>query len=484
MRDSKLLEIIRLFSQEEQEKLQRFLQASYFSQGKEAADLLRLYEYILAQAPHFTEEALRKETVFAVLYPAEAFQKGRIEKRMTALLKRIEQYIIQIELEKQGTTDYGGLLLARFFRSRNQDKRFEQQRKKLLRNWKENPIRSEEDWYLQYLLAKEEVLFASAKNQRSGDLGLPELFFELDRYYILTRLEYTVLQLAQNIHVSLDMEGELQHFESWLASLEGSKMLQEPVVQIYYQAFRLLRQHGEESRELFDLLRASLQDYQHLLPVDQQKVLQSLLRIHASARCNQANSQFLRPAFELYVEHLEAGHILYDHKLPPSTYRNLVTLGLRNHEYAWVDAFLEKRWPVTSGPESSEEAYSFNRANLLFHQGEYEASLDLLMPKYEDLYYQLAARRLEIKIYYELQSPILDARMEAFKVYIFRLAKQGLPQKPKDGNNHFLDSLRQICHPKTLNNPERIERIHARLAEKQIVAERNWLEQKIADLIS
>ncbi|MEM1217320.1 MAG: hypothetical protein AAGH79_00335 [Bacteroidota bacterium] len=476
------MEIIRLFSQEEQEKLQLFLRASYFYQGKEATEILRLYDYILQQAPHFLAESLEKETVFSVLYPNDTFQKGRIEKRMSALLKRIEQYIIQLELEKQGATDYGGLLLARFFRSRSQDKRFEQQRKKLLRNWSGGPVRSEADWYLQYLLAKEEVLFASAKNQRSGNLGLPELFFELDRYYILTRLEYTVLQLAQNIHVSLDMEDELKHFESWLASLEGSKILQEPVVQIYYQAFRLLRQHGEESRVLFDLLRTSLQDYQHLLPIDQQKVLQSLLRIHASARCNQANSQFLRPAFELYVEHLEAGYILYDQKLPPSTYRNLVTLGLRNGEYAWVDAFLEKRWPVTSGAESSEEAYTFNRANLLFHQGDYEASLDLLMPKYEDLYYQLAARRLEIKIYYELNSPILDARMEAFKVYIFRLAKQGLPQKPKDGNNHFLDSLRQICHPKTLNNPERVERLQARLAEKRMVAERNWLEEKLQEL--
>ena len=482
MRESKLLEIIRLFSTDEQKKLQLFLKASYFSAGKEAEELLQLYNYILLSAPDFTSPILEKTAAFENLYPGQAFQKGRLEKKMSALLKRIEQFIVQLELEKQGSSGYGGLLLARFFRDRNQDKRFEQQRRKLLRNWNDQSERTQDDWYLNYLLAREEVLLASTKNQRSGDLGLPDLFFQLDRYYILTRLEYTVLLLAQQIHVSLDMEDELRHLESWLDALKGSSILQEPVVQIYYQSFRLLRAHGEESRELFDTLRFSLKEFQHLLPVEQQKVLQSLLRIHASARCNQGSGKFLRPAFELYVEHLNAGYILYNQKLPPSTYRNLVTLGLRNQEYDWVNNFLEKKWPVTSGKESTLEAYSFNKSNLLFHLGHYDEALDLLLPKYEDLYYQLAARRLEIKIFYEINSPVLEARMEAFKVYIFRLAKQGLPVKPKDGNNHFLDMLRQICHPKTLHNEARIERLQERLEGKQIVAERGWLQEKLKEL--
>lgn len=482
MRESKLLEIIRLFSSEEWKKLSLFLESPYFSNSKETQEVSRLLEFILAAAPEFSDSHLSKESAFQYLYPGEEFHKGKIVKRMSVLFKRIEQFIIQLELEKQSESGYGALLIARFFRDRNQEKRFQQQRNKLIRHWEDRGERTQEDWYLHYLLAKEEVLLASAKNQRSGNLGLPELFFQLDRYYILTRLEYTVLLLAQKIHVSLDMEDELRHLEAWLAALQGSKILEEPVVQIYHQAFQLLRVHGEESRELFDLLRASLQEYQHLLPEEQQKVLQSLLRIHASARCNQGDGDFLRPAFELYVEHLEAGYILYQQKLPPSTYRNLVTLGLRNGEYQWVDQFLEQGWPVTSGPESTAEAYSFNKANLLFHLRHYEESLELLLPKYEDLYYQLAARRLEIKIYYELQSPILEARMEAFKVYIFRMAKNGLPDKPTEGNNHFLDLLRQICHPKTLHNPARVERLEERLQEKQIVAERAWLQEKMAAL--
>ncbi|MCB0643632.1 MAG: hypothetical protein KDC44_18420, partial [Phaeodactylibacter sp.] len=96
----------------------------------------------------------------------------------------------------------------------------------------------------------------------------------------------------------------------------------------------------------------------------------------------------------------------------------------------------------------------------------------------------LAARRLEIKILYELQSPILESKIEAFKVYIFRLSQTKLPDKPKEGNNNFLDLLRQVIHPKTYHNPERAQKLLDKLAEKKVVAERDWLEAKLAALAS
>ena len=157
-------------------------------------------------------------------------------------------------------------------------------------------------------------------------------------------------------------------------------------------------------------------------------------------------------------------------------------MALRLKQFDWVEQFIEEHKDRLLGADNPEEVYRFNKANLHFHQQNFDRALDLLSARYSDIYYELAARRLEIKIFYEIRSPLLDSKTEAFKVFGFRQAKRKLPDTPKIGNNNFIDLLRQMTNPATLGNQPRIEKLRKRLKEKQIIAERDWLAEKLNTL--
>ena len=120
---------------------------------------------------------------------------------------------------------------------------------------------------------------------------------------------------------------------------------------------------------------------------------------------------------------------------------------------------------------------------LAFYRGELAEALDYLDDYYENLYYRLTARRLEIMIYYEEQSVLLAPKLEAFKVYLFRLSKKEIPDKPKAMNNNFIDLLRQIIHPSTLGNEKRIQRLLKKIVVTERLAEREWLTAKLEALL-
>ena len=101
---------------------------------------------------------------------------------------------------------------------------------------------------------------------------------------------------------------------------------------------------------------------------------------------------------------------------------------------------------------------------------------------FREMFYKLAARRLELKLYFETASPLLDARLDAFKIFVHE-QKSILPPDKIAPNNHFADLLRQIVAPKTLGNITRIRKIQENLTVKKAVAEREWLAEKLEALL-
>lgn len=88
---------------------------------------------------------------------------------------------------------------------------------------------------------------------------------------------------------------------------------------------------------------------------------------------------------------------------------------------------------------------------------------------------------LEIQVLYEQDSPLLDARLDAAKIFIFREKK--IPAEKKLLLNNFLDMLKQILNPKTLGNRKRIEKLKEKIQALNGVAEHDWLTEKLNKLL-
>ena len=483
MHGSKLFEVLKAFDQKELLQLHRFLQSPFFSQSRSNESVLKLFEFILPHASAFADPRLTKENAYAHLFPGKAYQKGQLEKMMSLLLKEIFRFITYYNA-KLGENETSILLnQARFFREKKMDKFFNKAIDQVKKVQRKASRRNKEFYFHQYLVEKEISEFESLFNTRKEELNIPNTLQSLEVFYLLSKLEYICWFLSQNLHfTSQHLQNTLDELEEVLPKLTQKEFFQIPLIQAYTYAVLLLQ--GKDEENSFSKLKQLVEQYEDQIPLEQLKALQALTRNYCVVKYNSGELKYFEVAFKLYRLHLEKGYLFYQGGLLPSTIRNLVTTGLKLKEYTWVYNFLESSKDKITGTKHPRDVYHFNLACYHFALQQYEQALELLADKYEDIYYRIAAKRLEIMIYFEQDSPLTDSRLDAFKVFIFRISKRYLSYTQREINNGFADLLKQIMNPKTKGNDARIAKLIQKIEAKKIVSDKQWLLEKLHDLSS
>ncbi len=150
-------------------------------------------------------------------------------------------------------------------------------------------------------------------------------------------------------------------------------------------------------------------------------------------------------------------------------------------ELDWAKRFVTIHENNIIGDNETRDYYHLVLANYLFHAGEFEKALDTLPQVFHDLDFHLFSRRLELKIYYELNSDLLPFKIDSFKMYLSRASHKILSVQTKDRNAHFVNLLLQFSGTAP-NDKARARRLIERINEKQTVTDREWLLEKAAEL--
>lgn len=153
-------------------------------------------------------------------------------------------------------------------------------------------------------------------------------------------------------------------------------------------------------------------------------------------------------------------------------------MGLHAGEYDWVAEFINTYASQLVGTEEKEELVQYHKANLAFHRGQIKEAFRLLPNhKFKDYAYELALRRLEIKIYYELKLDAVDAKLNAFKNYLFEAHRRNLPTDKYEPNNNFVNIVKRMLE---LNvKTDKANRLKTQLLESGHYTDRNWLLTKL-----
>ncbi len=481
MRSSKLIETIKVFSEQELDKLLLFLSSPYFFSGKIDESAIQLLQYLRRFYPEYEDDRLDRAVAYREMFADTKFIKGKLEKVMSQLLKAIHAFIEQEYPLREYRDVQKMLAQARFFRERNLDKFFLRTFEKLRKDRAKIEQRAKDYFLGQYLIDKEISAYEAFYNKRQEDLNLPATLRHLDIFYILAKQEYTIWLLAQSKNQLVPgLRENLDSLEQVIPILRAHHKFDEPLIEVYSQVLLLLQDYRDDSA--FPIVRELIRKYQHRLPMDQVQALQALCRNYSIRQYNLGNEKYLDEAFSLYREHLEEGYLHYDGGLLPSTVKNIVNVGLKFKAYDWVFEVLESYRDKIVGTKHPTDVYHFNLASYYFARETYDQALEYLSGTYEDWYYKIAARRLEIKIYYETKSVLLDPKLDAFKIFIFRIAKSQLPPLQKQANNNFADLTRQISASKTNHNRDRATKLMDKVKARKVVAEREWLIEKLTQV--
>lgn len=475
MEGSYLLALLKTLRPEERAAFERFAAAQLPTDKQRQAQTLALLRVLLDAMP---DRVLSKEQVQQLLFPDSA--PGRLEKTMVDAVKVLRRYLLSsryfdFDHEVRHQIEWADLLKERglaVWQQQALTKLVRQQREKI----SGKPEDCRDRFETEYAVFQHEA----DHNHLRGDLNVPGALDALEMYYHVMRLsllnQYLLQQKVAKLEVPVSMSDIPAHVPIPEHYLKAS-----PLLLISYKINHLLSQEPPVLDD-FQTLAELLHQHEKTLDPAVVKDFYTYLRSSCALLINAGAEDLLELYHQLQVDSLARGYLYYEgNRIPPSAYLAVTTGALRCGNYDWARDFIEAHKGRVLGDNASFDLYRLNRAHYCFAVGEYQAALDLLAHTYEYIDYTLPAKRLELKILYEMGSDLLPYKAGAFKIFVSRASRKFMSASLRNANAEFVNLLLQIIRSRP-RDPDRGARLSRRIMARPQAAERDWLLEKASRL--
>lgn len=396
MIDNKLTKLLSTLSRKELTRFKEFVHSPYFNKHKEVQALIRYFDQIF---PRFDERNCHRLRIFKKIFPKEIHDQAKLAVVFTYAQRLIEEFLVLEQIKNDNYLKNSALLKG--LRQKKQFKLYESKLEKTKKALQEHPIRDSSYHQKEYKLAVEADYFYTTIRRKGRDQSLYRQLSSLDHYYLAEKLKAAVeVQIRRKI---LKQEYINPMMKSVLDTVQEHQTLYQkvPAIDLYYRVFLMI--NHEETDYYFDALE-TLQAKEKFFPKEELATIYNYFQNYCIAQINNNNPTFLKEIFLLYQLQLQQELIFEDGYLSDLHYKNIVTTGIRLEELAWVKHFIEQ-YRLALRPEVQENAYSFNLASYYHAVGEYDQVLALLQEVvYSDFRYNLGAKALLLRTYYEQES--------------------------------------------------------------------------------
>lgn len=470
MKDSRLLILLKTLSNKEWREMDRFVRSGYFNRNEE---VLRLWE-LLYESLQGLGIVPEKHTLFRQLFPEDSqYSDQQMRLLMSYLLKLLESFLVQQEEARDRVRFH--TQLAAIYRKRQLSRHFTRAEQQAGEALEAHPYRNADFFQDAYRLETERYRFQAGTN-RIQEFNLQKIADSLDTVFISQKLRQACSMLSHQAVYKAEYDFGLLH--SVIEYVETRSLLSLPAISVYYHCFKALTM--PEEPYFFQQFKSGILSWASHFPPDEIRDLYILGINYCIKRYNEGAGNYLEDEFELYQKGLGEGYLLTEGQLSRFTYRNAVALGLVLKEYAWVERFL-KDYRKALPSEHRESMFSFCMALLAYSKKDYSRALDLLQKsEYEDLLLNLAAKTVQIKIFYEWGSTdLLHDHLQAMRMFILRKKVMGYHRE------NYLNTIQMTLRLMETNPYDRdaLLDLHAAIEETRPLAEKNWLLEQAGRLI-
>ncbi len=413
MQKSRLIEIFRSFSERERQQFDKYLASPYHNTQ---ANLLRLYQHIAFVLQQKIDAALDKEYVYDKLFPKQSYKDVKMRLLMSDLLKHAERFLtIEAHLKDEAAAE---VYLAQTYRHRQLTKSFRQTLKNARNRLQKKPSYDTPTQYRQSQLYEEEYLFLLEEN-RQAEHDLQAWHDTVSHFFIAATLRQVcalltrerVAEKAYNFLLLADILNQIEAHPD---------LLEIPAIRLYYHSYHILT--NTKNDEDFRQLKAGIIRYGAGFSQKERKEIYT----HAINHCIRQNNKsegtiFLRELFDLYQIGLEQDAFLENGFLSRWTYKNIVSAGLMLKEFGWVEGFIYQ-YEAKLERKYRKDSFTYNLAFLYHATKQYDKAISQLQQvKFDDVFLNLNARNLLLKIYLELEEyEALEAHLNSFEIFIRR----------------------------------------------------------------
>ncbi len=283
----------------------------------------------------------------------------------------------------------------------------------------------------------------------------------------------------------LNVEENLLYEERKTSILKTAQRLQNSeaspiIISLYFTCYQMLESQTLEAYQVFETF---LKTHQNAVSAFEFSDLLILLTSFCSKKINTGDRSFLQKSLEWYELGFKKKVFIEEGVFSMFIFKNIVHAAVLLERYDWAVQFIE---------EYSSKLYSTQQDNLkkyalaivYFNQGQkdctyYQKAMVLLATvELDDTFHLLDIRRMLVRCYYELQEwDALDALIRSFRRYLNR-HKEDLTYH-YDNYSHFITFVERLRMVREGDFPKR-GTLRAELDRSEQVAERRWLEGKLA----
>jgi len=481
MKNTRLIRLLKTLNPREIVRFKEYVNSPFFNKNQK---VIQLCEEVLRYGPDYEDPKLNRRDLFQLFFGASTYSDGRINNIISDLLQLLYQFLSYLQFESRPPQQINLLLDQLLLRGSQQE--VQRVAKRYLKAQEKNPFRNYEFFQEEYVFYDQLDRHFFTKNIRAYDENLQAKNDNLDLYYFCNKLRIACDMISRNIVAKASYEC---HFlEEILAVYDRQKSTFEkkPALQIYFQVMQMLQQPEAEKHYLG--LKKLLEEKLHLFPQEELRVLFTYAINYCIKQINSGKRKFYRETLELYQQTLDRQIIFKNGHITSWTFKNIITVGIRLHEFTWVEQFIYQ-YQDNLIPEEKNNAVAFNLAALHYAQKDYKKALQQLHRiDFSNTSYHLGAKIIQIKSYYELnETESLYALIEATRKYVLRSFQ--LSEYGKKDNNSFLKLTRKIYQLKRkksqLTDSALIKKkkvLEEQLQTGEMTANKDWLEETFGKL--
>lgn len=411
MRSSKAFVLIESFSRAERKSFRYFVQSPYFNRNEAVT---ALYEWLLATPPAASD--FTREQAWAHLFPGRLYEEKHINLLLSGLLKLAEQFAgLERILDDRRSLQVHSM--QRLY-DQNLHKHYQYLYDRAQEDARQQAIADAEHYFYLYRIENMEAERFSQLAPRKFNEAAQRAVDYLDHFYLAEKLRLSAYMLTMQMVIAtphnLQLTEEIGRYVGrHLAHIDS------PLVRAYYYIVNMFSRDAAEGD--FEALKILLHEQRAAFNEATLAELYQYAINYCNVQLLKMRTHYLGEALSLYIDGVDSGILLEKGRLSPWHFKNMVKLALRLERYAWAESFIVQKSALLDGLYR-EDALHYNLAELYYYTNRFdEAMQHLNKVEFTDISYNLGAKRMLCKIYYEQNAlDALESLLHAHKTYLHR----------------------------------------------------------------
>lgn len=481
MNNTKLVNLLRTFSDGEFKEYEKIVASTYFNKGRNYLPLLKLMKKF---RPKFDNEKMTAEYLFAKIYPGKKFNKQALWNMNTALFNMAEEFLVQLAMKRnifeRNSYIQSGLYYRKLVNlADNKLKAMEHNLKStgLGSNYFYNKIQMEIR-RINLLFLEDRQHLVPGHVMKEGEDTL--MYFLILLSNVINNINYN--KLLFNTKFDIDIPYEVikhMNLEAIIDYAKTKKFKYTFLMEMYYSFIMtaikpLETSYFMKAKELFEKHSAQLEK-------GEREICLGILCNYCVYRVNLGEGFFNRMLFEVNLIMLKdieefrlrgMGKILYIQAL-----RNALLI----KENEWVKKYIEKYTPYLK-TSMQKPMRRLADAFLAFEMNDFEKVIrDLSMVRFFDVRDKFYVKSLSLRAYYELNEIVLlHYNIDAAKQ--FTAKNPSLGKLTRTNFNKFLDALKKLLAVKEDNDLYNLEKLYNEVLPEKSMVNHSWVLKKIEEL--